>query len=204
MGAKNITYVVDSRTEDGDIWMTQAAIASILGVTVDTVSYHLKRKFESGELSVDENMLNPNDSKNIRIIIINPEAKTQPILYNFDAIMAVVYSVNSKQAISIRKWSNQVLKKFSTTGLVVDQKKALQNSESVEEIRYLNNLARLLGQDEFEQIRRLVKDAVDYDKNAKETKKMGDGISLFVFFYNPVRLCLTLAEFNFGNSFDCL
>ena len=116
---EDVTYVVDNRTDEGDIWMTQAAIAAILGVTVDNVSKHLKKKFESGELSEEENKLNPNDSTIGGIVIINPEAKTQPILYNLDAFMAVVYGVNSKQAISIRKWSNGVLKKYYTNGMAV-------------------------------------------------------------------------------------
>ena len=50
-----------------------------------------------------EFVINSNDFNNAEIVIINPDAKTQPILYNLDAIISVGYRVNSKQATHFRR-----------------------------------------------------------------------------------------------------
>ena len=103
-GIDNLNFIVDHE----DLWMDQKTIAVLLGTTVGNVSKHLNKKFESGELSKEENEKNPNDTTNSCIAPINPEATTQPRLYNLDAIIAVAYSVNSKQAAKVRKWSNGI------------------------------------------------------------------------------------------------
>lgn len=108
LGVENVTYVIDNRTEDGDIWMTQAAIAVILGTTQQNIAYHLNKKFETGELSEEENKINPSNTNITCIPLINPQADKQPILYNLDAIIAVAYSVNSIQATKVRKWGNGI------------------------------------------------------------------------------------------------
>ena len=73
----------------------------------------MNKKFESGELFKEENTINPNDGTNTSIITISPKANTQPILYNFEAILAVAYSVNSKRALQVRRWANKITKCFS-------------------------------------------------------------------------------------------
>ena len=70
------------------------------GKNINTMNKHLNNIFESGELLKSEVTLNPNDSTNSEIIIINPDAETQPILYNLDVIISVGYRVNSKQALN--------------------------------------------------------------------------------------------------------
>lgn len=92
--------------------MDQKTIAVLLDTTVGNVSYHLNKKFERGELSKEENTVNSNKGTNSSFPLINPESTKQPILYNFDAIIAVAYSVNSIQAAKVRKWANGVLKEY--------------------------------------------------------------------------------------------
>ncbi len=84
-------------------------MAALLGTSVGNISKHLNNKFENGELFKEENTLNPNDGTNSSIITISPEANTQPILYNFEAILAVAFSVNSKRALKVRRWAKDVL-----------------------------------------------------------------------------------------------
>lgn len=79
--------------------MDQKTIAVLLGTIVGNISKHLNNKFENGELSEKENKINPNNSTNSRIPLISSESKRQPILYDFDAILTVAFSVNSNQAI---------------------------------------------------------------------------------------------------------
>ncbi len=97
--------------------MDQKTIASLLGTLRQNITKHLNNKFENGELSDEENKINPNDATNSSIITISPEANTQPILYNFEAIIAVAFSVNSKRALKVRRWANKTLVNASGTDI---------------------------------------------------------------------------------------
>ena len=86
-GAVAIKVIIDS--ENDTMWTTQKTMAELFGKNIKTISKHLTNIFESGELVKSEVTFNPNDSTNSGIVIINPDAKTQPILYNLDAIISV-------------------------------------------------------------------------------------------------------------------
>lgn len=58
---------------------TQKTVAELFGKNINTISKHLTNIFESEELVKSEVTFNPNDSTNSGIVIINPDAKTQPI-----------------------------------------------------------------------------------------------------------------------------
>ena len=57
-------------------------MAELFGKNINAISKHLTNIFESEELVKSEITFNPNDSNNNGIVIISPDAKTQPILYN--------------------------------------------------------------------------------------------------------------------------
>lgn len=42
---------IEVRVEDETVWLTQKLIAELFGVEVNTINYHLKEIFKSGELS---------------------------------------------------------------------------------------------------------------------------------------------------------
>lgn len=102
------------------MWTTQKTMAELFGKNIKTISKHLTNIFESGELVKSEVTFNPNDSTNIGIVIINLEAKLQPILYNLDAIISLSYRVNSKQATHFRRWATGVLKEYIVKGFALD------------------------------------------------------------------------------------
>jgi hypothetical protein len=85
----NVTYFEDN------FWLTQKLIAQLFDCSTDNVSLHLKNIFNSEELElnsvVEEFSVTANDGKNY---------KTK--FYNLDAIIAVGYRVNSKQATQFR------------------------------------------------------------------------------------------------------
>ena len=94
------------------MWTAQKNMAELFGKNIKTINNHLTNIFESGELVKSEVTFNPNDSTNSGIIIINPNAKTQPILYNWDAIISVGHRVNSKQVTHFRRWATSVLREY--------------------------------------------------------------------------------------------
>lgn len=84
-------------------------MASLLGTTQQNIAKHLINKFESGELFKEENIRNLNNTTNSCIPPINPQSTRQPKLYNFEAILVVAFSVNSKRAIMVRRWAKEIL-----------------------------------------------------------------------------------------------
>lgn len=118
-GSASIKVIVDD--ENNDMWTTQQSMAELFKKDVKTISKHLNNIFRSEELVKEEVSLNPNNSTNSRILIINPNSKKQPILYNLDVIISVGYRVNSKQATHFRRWATKVLKEYMIKGFVLDE-----------------------------------------------------------------------------------
>jgi len=105
--------------EDETFWLSQKKMADLFGVEPQTINYHLKEIFKSGEL--DEHSV-------IRIFRItaadSKNYNTQ--FYNLDAIIAVGYRVNSYQATQFRIWATQTLKEFIIKGFVLDDARLKQ------------------------------------------------------------------------------
>ena len=163
-GNVKIEVVFDEET----FWLTQKRIAVLFGVEIPAISKHLKNIFESRELvesSVVSKMeTTANDGKNY-----------VTSFYNLDAVIAVGYRVNSKQATQFRIWATQTLKEFIIKGFILDDERLKQGKqfgkdyfdELLERIREIRVSERRLFQklgDIFEQC------SADYNKDADETK----------------------------------
>ena len=94
--------------EDETFWLTQKKMAELFGVNVRTVNEHLGNIFISNELQK-----NPTIRK-FRIVQTEGtrEVAREVEFYNLDAIIAVGYRVNSRQATQFRIWATQVLREF--------------------------------------------------------------------------------------------
>lgn len=105
--------------EDETFWLSQRKMAELFGVEVQTINYHLKEIFKSGELLEDSVI------RNFRITAADGKNyNTQ--FYNLDAIIAVGYRVNSYQATQFRIWATQTLKEFIVKGFVMDDERLKQ------------------------------------------------------------------------------
>jgi hypothetical protein len=82
---------VSVRFEDDTFWLTQKAMAELFGVESNTITYHLKEIYKTGEL--DEMAT----TRKIRVVQKegNREVNRELDFYNLDAIIAVGYRVNS-------------------------------------------------------------------------------------------------------------
>lgn len=161
----NVTY------QNENFWLSQKDIATLFGVEVPAISKHLANIYETGELQQQAtiSILETVQKEGARQVKRNIE------FYNLDAIIAVGYRVNSKQATQFRIWATQTLKEFITKGFVLNDE-MLKNGkpfgndyfdELLERIREIRNSERRLYQklgDIFEQC------SADYNKNAEETK----------------------------------
>ena len=86
--------------EDETFWLTQKKMAALFGVETQTINYHLKEIFKSGELK--ENSV----IRNFRITAADGKPYNTKH-YNLDAIISVGYRVNSKQATQFRIWATK-------------------------------------------------------------------------------------------------
>ncbi len=157
-----VTYLNDT------FWLSQRHIAQLFGCSTDNISLHLKNIFNTGELDsisvTEEFSATANDGKNY---------KTK--FYNLDAIIAVGYRVNSKEATQFRIWATQTLREYIVKGFVLNDE-MLKNgkpygkdyfNELLERIREIRSSERRMYQklgDIFEQC------SADYSKNSEETK----------------------------------
>ena len=120
-GTIKIQVIADAERET--IWATQASMADIFNVEVNTINYHLKNIFSSGEL--DENSV----IRKIRITAIDGKTYNTN-LYNLDAIISVGYRVNSTQATQFRIWATGVLKEYMIKGFALDDERLKQGKEA--------------------------------------------------------------------------
>jgi hypothetical protein len=105
--------------EDEGFWLTQKRMAELFEVTIPTISYHLKEIFETGELDRD---------RTVRKFLTVQTEGTRDVareveFYSLDAIIAVGYRVNSRQATQFRIWSTSVLRDFIVKGFVLDDER---------------------------------------------------------------------------------
>ena len=157
--------------EDETFWLTQKKMGELFGVETNTINYHLKQIFESGELDPDSTI------RKFRIVQKegNRNVSREVEFYNLDAIVSVGYRVNSKEATQFRIWATATLKEFIIKGFVMDDERLKNGNafgedyfkELLERIRTIRNSERRIYQkitDIFAEC------SIDYDKNSEITK----------------------------------
>lgn len=150
---------------DETVWASQKGMAELFDIESNTITYHLKNIFESGELT---------ESSVTRIIRVTAaDNKMYPTrFYNLDAIISVGYRVNSYNATQFRKWATTILKEYLIKGYAMDDERLKQGNqlfgkdyfdELLERIREIRASERRFYQkitDIYSQC------SIDYDKNS--------------------------------------
>ena len=177
----NENISVEVLYNEEDFWLTQKSMSKLFNVAENNITYHLQNIFKTGEL--EENRI----TQKIRVVQNEGTRKVsrEVTFYSLDAIIAVGYRVNSKEATDFRIWATKTLKEYIKKGFVV-------NSE------FLKNGPKF-GQDYFDELLVKIKEiraserrfyqkitdiykecSFDYDKNSETTKelKLGKIISM--------------------------
>ncbi len=155
--------------DNEDFWLTQKSMSKLFEVEVNTINYHLKEIFKSGELKeeavIRKIRITANDGKNYNTNF-----------YSLDAIISVGYRVNSKQATDFRIWATNTLKEYIKKGFVLNDE-LLKNGpkfgkdyfkELLERIRSIRTSERRIWQ----QITDIFAEcSIDYDKNSDTTQQ---------------------------------
>ena len=164
---ENHQETVSVTFKDETFWLTQKAMSELFGCSSDNISLHLKNIFSEGELikdSVTEKFsATASDGKNYL---------TQ--FYNLDAIIAVGYRVNSKQATRFRQWATATLKEYITKAFVLNDD-MLKNGkpfgkdyfkELLERVRSIRASERRI----YQQITDIYAEcSIDYDRQSPTT-----------------------------------
>ncbi|KAF5062759.1 Virulence protein RhuM family protein [anaerobic digester metagenome] len=107
---------VEVLLKDETMWLTQKTMSTLFNVTQATINEHLKNIFQTNEL--------PENSTIRKFLIVQKEGNRnisrKVNFYNLDAIIAVGYRVNSKQATQFRIWATETLREYITKGFVLD------------------------------------------------------------------------------------
>lgn len=152
-----------------DFWLTQKSMSELFGVEVNTINYHLKEIFKTEELQ-EESVI-----RKIRITA-NDGKKYNTNFYSLDAIIAVGYRVNSKEATDFRIWATKTLKEYIKKGFVVNSE-FLKNGpkfgkDYFDELLVKIKEIRASERRFYQKITDIYKEcSFDYDKNSETTKE---------------------------------
>lgn len=135
--------------EKETVWLTQAEMAELFGVDVDTVGLHLRNIYREKELE---------DSTYEESSVVrmegNRRVRRRIRIYDLDAVIAVGYRVKSRRGLVFRRWANSVLKQYLMEGYALNEKRLAALHRTVEVQRaLLAHFAEGAGADTDEVIR---------------------------------------------------
>ena len=142
MNEKN--YQLIAFTEDGlsldvrvdaekeTVWLTQAEMAELFDVNVDTIGLHLRNIYREGELE-------PSTYEESSVVRFEGKRQVKRTIriYDLDAIIAVGYRVKSRRGLIFRRWANKVLKQYLIEGYALNEKRLSALNRTVEVQRAL-------------------------------------------------------------------
>ena len=164
-----VAVVVENET----LWLTQKQMAELFNCSTDNISLHLKNIFNEGELD-------PISTTEESSVVQTEGARqiTRTVkYYNLDAIIAVGYRVNSKQATHFRQWATQVLKEYIIKGFALDddrlkQAKTVLGKDYFQELLERVRSIRASEQRIWLQVTEIFREcSIDYDSHSLEARR---------------------------------
>ena len=165
----NENISVEVLYDEEDFSLTQKPMSELFGVEVNTINYHLKEIFKSQELQ-EKSVI-----RKIRITA-NDGKKYNTNFYSLDAIIAVGYRVNSKEATDFRIWATNTLKEYIKKGFVMNSE-FLKNGpkfgkDYFDELLVKIKEIRASERRFYQKITDIYKEcSFDYDKNSETTQE---------------------------------
>lgn len=170
--SENTNKFIEVLYDNEDFWLTQKTMAELFNVAENNITYHLQNIFKSGELK--------ESSTTQKIRVVQKEGKRQISreinFYSLDAIIAVGYRVNSKEATDFRIWATNTLKEYIKKGFVLNTE-LLKNGpkfgkDYFDELLVKIKEIRASERRFYQKITDIYKEcSYDYDKNSETTKE---------------------------------
>jgi len=166
-GAVRVEVLYEGET----FWLSPKKMAELFGIGVQTINHHLQEIYKYNELN---EMATIRKSRIVQTEGLREVAR-EVDFYNLDAIIAVGYRVNSREATQFRIWATLVLREYLIKGFVMDDERLKQGKrfgkdyfdELLERIRSIRASERrfdLKITDIYEQC------SIDYNRNAEITR----------------------------------
>ena len=112
----NENVSVEVLYNEEDFWLTQKSMSKLFNVAENNITYHLQNIFKTEELNENRT------TQKIRVVQNegNRKVSREVTFYSLDAIIAVGYRINSKEATDFRIWATKTLKEYIKKGFVVN------------------------------------------------------------------------------------
>ena len=165
----NENISVEVLYNEEDFWLTQKSMSKLFNVAENNITYHLQNIFKTKELE--------QDSVTQKIRVTASDGKNYNTnFYSLDAIIAVGYRVNSKEATDFRIWATNTLKEYIKKGFVVNSE-MLKNGpkfgkDYFDELLVKIKEIRASERRFYQKITDIYKEcSYDYDKNSEITQE---------------------------------
>ncbi len=110
---------VECRFESDTLWLSQALIAELYGVTPQAITQHIRAVYDENELDLtatckDYLQVQTEGQRQVR---------RQVSHYSLPMIIAVGYRVRSKRGTQFRRWATETLQEYLVKGFVMDDER---------------------------------------------------------------------------------
>ena len=156
---------IQVRIENETVWLTQAKLAELFGVTPQNITIHLKNIFAEKEL---DEIQTCKDSLQVQKEGSHRVSRTVK-MYNLDVVISLGYRINSEIATHFRQWATTRLKEYIVKGFTMDDERLKEMGgggywkELLARIRDIRSSEKIF----YRQILDIYATSIDYDAKAK-------------------------------------
>ena len=156
---------IDVLFQDGNVWMTQAAIAELYQTKPQNITQHIKNIYEDEELEESRTCKNYLQVQTEGNRQINRNLKH----YSFEMILAIGYRVRTRIGVHFRNWATNLIYEYTQKGFVLNDER-LKNPKSYGDDYFDELLERIKDiraseQRFYEKVKAIYATSIDYDKN---------------------------------------
>lgn len=155
---------IDVRLDHETVWLSLDQMATLFGRDKSTISRHIRKIFEEGELSAPSVVANYATTAS--------DGKTYQVdYYSLDVIISVGYRVKSLQGTQFRIWATQRLREYLVKGFALNDERFKSGSsynyfkELLDRIREI----RLSEKVFYQQIKDIYATSIDYNPSDEQT-----------------------------------
>lgn len=110
---------IETTFEDDTVWLSLDQMAELFQRDKSTISRHIKKIFEEGELQRDSTVAN------FATVQMEGQRQVERYIdyYNLDVIISVGYRVKSHRGTQFRIWAMGILKEYMKKGFALDDER---------------------------------------------------------------------------------
>ena len=160
---------IQLRTVDGTVWLTQAEIAELFGITPQTVTRHIQAIYADGELDPRATC-----TEYVQVRSENDRRVRRRLnSYSLDMILAVGYRTRSERGVQFRQWATTHLRAYLVKGFAMDDERLKQAGggdyfdELLARIRDIRSSEKVF----WRQVLDIYATSVDYDPSAEASQR---------------------------------